>query len=99
MGDRSGGAGGGDNGNRHNAYSPLTTTNYISWSIRVRAIMEDQGVWDVMEPSGSMSVQTAAETAEAKKDTKAKAHLLQCLPDELLMQVAGRRHERRCGMH
>jgi len=92
MGDRSGGAGGGDSGNRHNAYPPLTANNYISWSIRVRAIMEDQGVWDVMEPSGSTSAPTAAEAAEAKKkDTKAKAHLLQCLPDDLLMQVAGKK--------
>jgi hypothetical protein len=76
MSDRSGGAGGGDNGNRHNAYPPLTATNYISWSIRVQAIMEDKGVWEVMEPSGESTVQAAAETAEAKKkDTKGEGAL------------------------
>ena len=49
MGDRSGGAGGG--GDRI-TYPSLTTINYTSWSIRVQAIMEDQGVWEIMEPSG-----------------------------------------------
>lgn len=53
--------------------------------------MEDQGVWEVVEPPAEASEQaaTAAEAAKAKaKDRKAKAHLLQCLPDDLLMQVA-----------
>jgi len=48
MGDRSagsGGAGGGGvGGNGQLAYLSLTATNYTSWSIRVQAIMEDQGV-------------------------------------------------------
>jgi hypothetical protein len=52
MGDRSGGAGGGDD---QITYPSLTTTNYTSWSIHVQAIMEDQGVWEIMEPSGESS--------------------------------------------
>jgi len=52
MGDRSGGAGGG--GDRI-TYPSLTATNYTSWSIRVQAIMEDQGVWEIMEPSEELS--------------------------------------------
>jgi hypothetical protein len=70
----------------------LTATNYTSWSIRVQAIMEDQGVWEIMEPSGETSGQDATAVAAAKaKDRKAKAHLLQCIPDDLLMQVAGQK--------
>jgi hypothetical protein len=51
--------------------------------------MEDEGVWEIMEPSGESSEQGMRATAAAKtKDKKARAHLLQCLPDDLLMQVA-----------
>jgi hypothetical protein len=64
-------------------YPNLTATNYTSWSIRVQAIMEDQGVWEVMEPSGD-----APTGATAVAAAKAKAHLLQCIPDDLLMHVA-----------
>ena len=78
MGDRSGGAGGG--GDRI-TYPSLTATNYTSWSIRVQAIMEDQGVWEIMEPLGESLEQGATAVAAARaKDKKARAHLLQCLP-------------------
>ena len=51
--------------------------------------MEDQGVWEIMEPSGETSEQgVMAVVAATTKDRKVKAHLLQCLPDDLLMQVA-----------
>jgi len=85
-----GGTGGAGDGGRV-VYPPLTATNYVSWSIRVQAIMEDQGVWEVVEPeeAESSTARTAAEKEKATaKDKKAKAHLLQCLPDDLLMQVA-----------
>jgi len=59
MSDRSGGAGGGGGGDRI-TYPALTATNYTSWNIRVQAIMEDQGVWEIMEPSGESSEQGAA---------------------------------------
>ena len=54
MSDRSGGAGGGGSGDRI-TYPALTATNYTSWNIRVQAIMEDQGVWEIMEPSEELS--------------------------------------------
>lgn len=84
---RSGGAGDGG----RVVYPLLTATNYVSWSIRVQAIMEDQGVWEVVvPPEGEPAMaRTAAEKEKATaKDKKVKAHLLQCLPDDLLMQVA-----------
>jgi hypothetical protein len=40
-----GGAGGGGQGDRGRYnYPQLTSANYTTWSIRVQAIMEDQGV-------------------------------------------------------
>jgi hypothetical protein len=87
MGDRGSGSGG--DGSGQIQYPPLTSVNYTSWSIRVQAIMEDQGIWEVVEPAGESSDQGAVAVAARKaKDTKAWAHLLQCLPDDLLMQVA-----------
>ncbi|XP_062202005.1 uncharacterized protein LOC133904524 [Phragmites australis] len=62
-------------------YPQLTTTNYRSWVIRVQAMMEDQGVWDAVEPA-------VGETVNEKKDKKARSHLFQALPEDLLMQVA-----------
>jgi cysteine synthase len=87
MGDRSGGAGGGDRGDRIH-YPTLTSTNYTSWAIRVQAIMQDQGAWEVIELTREQSEQVAAVAARKTKDTKAKAHLLQCLPNDQLMQMA-----------
>ena len=62
-------------------YPQLTTSNYISWAIRVQAIMEDQGVWAAVQPAAEAAV-------DLKLDRKAKAHLLQIIPEDLLMQVA-----------
>jgi hypothetical protein len=51
--------------------------------------MEDQGVWEVMELMGETSEQGVKAVAAKKvKDTKTRAHLLLCLSDDLLMQVA-----------
>jgi hypothetical protein len=50
--------------------------------------MEDQGVWEVMEPQEGTSEQGTMTAVAAKaKDKKAWAHLLHCLLDDLLMQV------------
>ena len=58
-------------------YPPLTSTNYTSWCIRVQAIMEDQGVWEVVEPEVGTSTLSAADAAKATaKDKKVRAHLL-----------------------
>jgi hypothetical protein len=72
-------------------YPILTHTNYTSWCIRVQAIMVDQDEWGVveLEPGESATTPTAEEAAKiTAKDKKIKSHLLQCIPDDLLMQVA-----------
>lgn len=66
------------------SYPQLTATNYTSWCIRVQAMMEDQGVWDAIEPAAGVAV-------DPRRDKKAKSHLLQSLPEDLLMQVAKKR--------
>jgi hypothetical protein len=92
---RSGGGGTGGAGDRGRVEYPLlTASNYVSWSIRVQAIMEDHGVWEVVKPLArtTATARTAAEAEKATaKDKKARAHLLQCLPDDLLMQVASKK--------
>ncbi|CAD6251242.1 unnamed protein product [Miscanthus lutarioriparius] len=82
-----GGRGSGD-GRHRQVFPTLTTTNYTSWSIRVQAIMEEQGWWDVVEPPEGNSAVGAMTEALAGKDKKVRAHFFQCLSDELLMQVA-----------
>ncbi|XP_062217690.1 uncharacterized protein LOC133917878 [Phragmites australis] len=44
-------------------------------------MMEDQGVWEVVEPAAGAAI-------DEKKDKKAMSHLFQALPEDLLMQVA-----------
>lgn len=70
-----------ENGSGLFQYPKLTLTNYTSWVIRVKAMMEDQGVWEAIEPA-------AGEAVDQRKDKKARSHLLQALPEDLLMQVA-----------
>jgi hypothetical protein len=89
----SGGGGSGDvargGGEARQVYPSLTNTNYTSWCIRVQAIMEDREEWEVVEPDAEATVPTEAEAAKIKaKDKKIKANLLQCIPDDILMQVA-----------
>ena len=43
--------------------------------------MDAQGVWEAIETEVGVAV-------EAKKDKKARAFLLQCLPEDILLQVA-----------
>jgi hypothetical protein len=51
--------------------------------------MEDREEWEVVEPDPEAAAPTATESVKiAAKDKKIKAHLLQCIPDDILMQVA-----------
>ena len=84
------GSRGGGEGQRQ-LFPTLTATNYTSWSIRVGAIMEEQGWWEIVEPpeTDPATALTAAQTAtQVTKDKKIRTHLFQCLSDDLLMQVA-----------
>jgi hypothetical protein len=73
-------SGGGDGGRgdggwgHHQVFLNLTATNFTSWSIRVQAIMEEQGWWEVVDPSEGSSMEKQTEAA-ASKDKKVRAHL------------------------
>ena len=59
-------------------YPQLMATNYTSWVIRVQAMMEDQRVWEAIEPA-------AGEATDLRKDKTARSHLLQALLEDPLM--------------
>ncbi|XP_062224563.1 uncharacterized protein LOC133923137 [Phragmites australis] len=66
------------------------TMNYTSWVIHVQAMMDGQGIWEVVEPVASASI-------NKKKDKKARSHLFQALLEDLLMQVARKKTEKEEG--
>ncbi|XP_062188979.1 uncharacterized protein LOC133892311 [Phragmites australis] len=63
------------------AYPLLSSTNYTAWAIKVEAILDAQGLWEVVNPA-------KGEVADARKDKTARAQLLQALPEDILMQVS-----------
>ena len=84
-----GGDGARGGGEARQVYPTLMSSNYTSWCIQVQAIMEDREEWEVVEPDPEAAAPTAAEKVKLDaKDRKVKAHLLQCIPDDILMQVA-----------
>jgi len=72
-GGSDGGRGDGSRGH-HQVFPTLMATNFISWSIGVQAIMEEQGWWEVVEPPEGTSADRQTEAA-ASKDKKVRAHL------------------------
>ncbi|XP_062185989.1 uncharacterized protein LOC133889508 [Phragmites australis] len=69
-------------------YPQLTMTNYMSWVIRVQTMMEDQGSQEIVKPA-------AGEVVDEKKDKKARSHLFQALPKDLLIHVARKKTAKR----
>ena len=74
-------SGSGNDGAGVHQYPLLTPSNDTDWAIRVQAIIEDQGMWAAVQLM-------ATTTIDLKLDRKVKAHLLEVLPKELLMQVS-----------
>ncbi|XBI98472.1 hypothetical protein VPH35_018704 [Triticum aestivum] len=60
---------------------PLTTTNYISWAIKVEAQLDAQGLWGVVAPAENAVV-------DAGKSKMARAMLLGALSEEVLLPVS-----------
>ena len=59
----------------------LTTSNYISWAIKVEALLDAQGLWSVVAPA-------EGKAGDAGKSKTTRAAMLGALPEDLLMQVA-----------
>ena len=62
-------------------YPMLTPHNYTVWTIKAEAILDAQGVWEAIEPARGAEV-------DVKKDKKACAYILQCIPEDVLLQIA-----------
>ncbi|CAM0951982.1 unnamed protein product [Alopecurus aequalis] len=73
--------GGGSSGVSFASYPLLTSTNYTAWAIRVEAILDSHGLWEAVSPA-------EGEVVNAGKNKTARAHLLQALPEDILMQVS-----------
>ncbi|XP_073304648.1 uncharacterized protein [Primulina huaijiensis] len=62
-------------------YPMLSPHNYAVWAIKTEAILDAQGVWEAVEPTEGARV-------DGKKDKAARAYILQCLPEDILLQIA-----------
>ncbi|XP_042451831.1 uncharacterized protein LOC122036548 [Zingiber officinale] len=70
-----------ENGGVSFPYLMLSPHNYTVWAIKTEAILDAQGVWEAVEPVEGAQV-------DAKKDKKARAYILQCVPEDILLQIA-----------
>jgi hypothetical protein len=63
------------------AYPVLVPTMYTGWAIKVQAILDAQGLWEVVAPANGADV-------DERKNKMVRAQLLQALPEDILMQVS-----------
>ncbi|XP_021995175.1 uncharacterized protein LOC110892309 [Helianthus annuus] len=59
----------------------LKPTNYTVWAIRIKTILEANGLWETIEPAENATV-------DIKKDKSAIAYLFQAIPEDVVLQVA-----------
>ncbi|XP_076955090.1 uncharacterized protein LOC143629802 [Bidens hawaiensis] len=59
----------------------LTLTNYSIWAVKLKAIFNVHGLWEVIEP-------TEGAVVDLKKDSAAIAYMFQAMPETLVMQMA-----------
>ncbi|KAK1425188.1 hypothetical protein QVD17_20534 [Tagetes erecta] len=59
----------------------LKSMNYTMWSIRIKTILEANGLWEQIEPSEDTEI-------DVKKNKAATAYLFQALTEDIMMQVA-----------
>lgn len=59
----------------------LTATNYSIWAIKLKAIFNVHGLWEVIEPEAGVDV-------DVKKNNQAIAYLYQAMPEDMILQVA-----------
>ncbi|XP_076944548.1 uncharacterized protein LOC143615268 [Bidens hawaiensis] len=59
----------------------LNGTNYITWSIVVEAILDDQGLWEVVQPEEDAAI-------DAKKNKIVRSFLFQVVEGDIIFQFA-----------
>ena len=62
-------------------YPMLCPHNYTMWTIKTEAILDTQEVWEAIEPIRGLEV-------DVKKDKKACVYILQCILEDVLLQIA-----------
>lgn len=63
---------------------PLSESNYSTWSIKMQALLEQHGVWDVVETEPAESDATAS-----KRNTKARSSIVLHVGGDLLSYIDG----------
>jgi hypothetical protein len=63
------------------AYPVLVPVKYTGSTIKVQAILDAQGLWEVVAPANGADV-------DERRNKMARAQLLQALPEDILMQVS-----------
>ncbi|XP_022003515.1 uncharacterized protein LOC110900968 [Helianthus annuus] len=58
----------------------LKPTNYTVWAIRIKTILEANGLWGTIEPTENTQ-------SDVKKDKSAIAYLFQAIPEDFVLQV------------
>ncbi|XP_021991794.1 uncharacterized protein LOC110888582 [Helianthus annuus] len=59
----------------------LKATNYTVWAIRIKTILEANGLWETIEPTENTQT-------DFKKDKATIAYLFQAIPNDVVLQVA-----------
>ncbi|KAI3813170.1 hypothetical protein L1987_17887 [Smallanthus sonchifolius] len=59
----------------------LKSTNYTIWALRIKLILEANGLWETIEPSADTE-------RDVKKDKATMAYLYQALPEDVILQIA-----------
>ncbi|XP_076887164.1 uncharacterized protein LOC143537234 [Bidens hawaiensis] len=59
----------------------LNGINYITWAIVMEAILDDQGLWEVVQPEEGAAI-------DAKKNKTTRSFLFQVMEGNILLQVA-----------
>jgi len=68
------------------AIEPLDTDNYATWSVRMRAVLIQKGLWQAVQDTGAATGAECAASAEA--DQKALALLILCVKDHHLAAMS-----------
>lgn len=67
------------------SYPMLARSNYTAWALKMKVVMQPQGVWSAIEPSDPKV------TVEEKTDKVALAMIYQGLTEDVLLSIANKK--------
>ena len=70
----------------------LKATNYTIWSIRMKIILQVNGLWEMIEPTTETKI-------DEKQDKTAIAYLFQGLSEDMTLQVANSKSQKKFWIH